>query len=35
MIKLGNNNIEKAYIGDNEITKIYLGTTLVYEKINE
>lgn len=32
MIKLGNTNLSKLYLGSDEITKAYLGTNVVYEK---
>lgn len=32
MLKLGNSNINKAYLGSTEIKKMYLGNTVVFDK---
>ena len=32
MLKLGNLNINKAYLGGTEINKMYLGDTVVFDK---
>ena len=35
MIKLGTNNMAKAYVGSTEVSKMYLGSELVYSKGSE